>query len=196
MFTGIVTAVGRIESVERQDDRLRLRIKAPYRDLELGESIAVAGVCLTVVEREDDVFAVDAVVTTRSRTRFGEFMPGDPVNLERPLAVGDRLGGHFVQGHVDGLGEVLAVREEADAVLVDIRLPQPVAELSIPHGSITVDGVSMTINAMPEPDVVQIAVIPYTREQTTLGRLVPGVRVHVEGDVLGKFVRQLLHKES
>ena len=196
MFTGIVTAVGRIAKVERQDERFRLWIESPYDDLELGDSVAVAGACLTVVQVHNGTFAVDAIVTTRGRTRLADLGPDDAVNLERPLAVGERLGGHFVQGHVDGVGTVSGVRETEDALLIDIRLPPEVAELSIPHGSIAVDGVSMTINAVPAPDQVQIAVIPFTREHTTLGRLGPGDPVHLEGDMLGKFVRQLLQREQ
>jgi riboflavin synthase len=114
------------------------------------------------------------------------------VNLERALAVGERLGGHFVQGHVDGLGEIVAVRDEQDARLLDVRLPPDVARLSIPHGSIALDGVSLTINAMPAADVIQVALIPFTLEHTTLGARRPGDRVQVEGDMLGKYVRRLL----
>ena len=195
MFTGIVSAVGRIARVEPNAGRFRLWIESPYDDLRLGDSVAVAGACLTVVQVENGTFAVDAVVTTRGRTRFGRLATDDRVNLERPVAVGDRLGGHFVQGHVDGVGSVAAVREFEDALLIDLQLPPDVAELSIPHGSLAVDGVSMTINAIPAPDCAQIAVIPYTREHTTLGALQPGDEVHLEGDMLGKFVRQLLQRE-
>lgn len=192
MFTGIVTARGRVVRVERQPDRLRVSIQAPYRDLVPGESVAVNGACLTVVEVAGECFQVEVVATTRDRTRLGEFVAGDEVNLERALAVGDRLGGHFVQGHVDGLGRVVAVRDREDARLVDLEVPPEVAEVTVLHGSIAVDGVSLTVNAIPEPGRVQVALIPYTRERTTLGRLQPGDRVHLEGDLIGKFVRQLL----
>jgi riboflavin synthase len=120
---------------------------------------------------------------------------GGRVNLERALAVGERLGGHFVQGHVDGVGEVVGVRESEDARLLDVRLPADVAELSVPHGSIAIDGVSLTINAIPAPDVVQVALIPFTMAHTTLGERRPGDRVQVEGDLLGKYTRRLLRKE-
>ena len=192
MFTGIVTEVGKVSAVEREADRLAFTIEAPYDDLVQGDSIAVGGACLTVVERGDNWFKVEAIVTTRSRTWFGDLQVGDEVNLERSLQVGERMGGHFVQGHVDGVGTVRRVEEQADAVLIDIQIPDEVGELSVPHGSITFDGVSLTINATPEPNVVQVALIPYTLEHTTLRNLKPGDPVHVEGDMIGKFVRQLL----
>lgn len=195
MFTGIVTVMGRVVAVEAAGDRVRLRIEAPWDDLDDGESVAVNGACLTVVDRIDGVFAVDAVVTTRRRTRLADLRAGDRVNLERALAVGDRLGGHFVQGHVDGLGDVVAVREDQDALLIDVRVPVDVADLVVPHGSIAVEGVSMTVNAMPAPGVVQLSVVPHTRSHTTLGTMRAGDRVHVEGDLLGKFVKQLLHQD-
>jgi riboflavin synthase len=195
MFTGIVTAMGDVLRAERGPERLALTLRAPYRGLTPGDSIAVNGACLTVVAAADDWFRVDVIVTTRGRTALDTLRPGARVNLERPLAVGDALGGHFVQGHVDGLGEVVAVRDEQDARLLDVRLPPDVAELSIPHGSIALDGVSLTINAMPGPDTVQVALIPFTLQHTTLGERRPGDRVQVEGDMLGKYVRRLLGKD-
>ncbi|HEY2824568.1 MAG TPA: riboflavin synthase [Gemmatimonadales bacterium] len=193
MFTGLVTAVGRVRDVARRGDRVRLTIEAPYRDLEMGESIAVAGACLTVVELADGVFSVDVVTTTRGRTRLADLAAGQSVNLERALRAADRMGGHFVQGHVDAVVEVVAVSDQADALVVDLKVPADLAVLAVPHGSITVDGVSLTVNAIPRPGVVQLSLIPYTRQHTTLGALKAGDRVHVEGDVLGKFVRQLMH---
>ncbi|UCD25616.1 MAG: riboflavin synthase [Gemmatimonadota bacterium] len=192
MFTGIVTEVGKVSAVQREEDRLAFTIEAPYEDLVAGDSIAVSGACLTVVEKGDNWFKVEAIVTTRGRTWFGDLQVGDEVNLERSLQIGDRLGGHFVQGHVDGVGTVRRVEEEADAVLIDIHVPDETAELTVPHGSITFDGVSLTVNATPEPNVVQVALIPYTLEHTTLRNLKPGDPVHIEGDMIGKFVRQLL----
>lgn len=195
MFTGIVTAVGQVERAERSADRLALTLGSPYDDLAVGDSVAVNGACLTVVETDGCTFRVDVIVTTRGRTCLEALRVGDRVNLERPLGVGDRFGGHFVQGHVDGLGEVLALRDVADARLVDLRLPPDVAELSVPHGSIALDGVSLTINAIPAPDTIQVALIPYTLEATTLGSWRVGDRIQVEGDMLGKYVRRLLRKE-
>ncbi|NIM52055.1 MAG: riboflavin synthase [Gemmatimonadales bacterium] len=196
MFTGIVTACGTVSRVDRDGDRLALTIEAPYPDLAVGDSIAVDGACLTIVETGDGWFRVEAVVTTRGRTRFGEMEVGERVNLERAMGAADRFGGHFVQGHVDGVGEVLGVRPEADAVLVDIAVPEDVAEVSVLYGSIAVDGVSMTVNAVPQPGVVQLSVIPYTREHTTMGSYRAGDRVHLEGDMIGKYVRQLLEQRG
>jgi riboflavin synthase len=192
MFTGIVTARGRITTVKRQPDRLKLTIRSPYEDLVPGDSVAVNGACLTVVEADGGCFAVEVVTTTRGRTRLAELREGDEVNLERALAVGDRLGGHFVQGHVDGLGTVTAVKRSEDALLVDIDLPEEVLDVTVLHGSIAVDGVSLTVNAIPQPGRIQVSLIPFTLGQTTLGGLKPGDRVHIEGDMIGKFVRQLV----
>jgi riboflavin synthase len=192
MFTGIVTACGTVSQVDRDGDHLAITIQAPYADLAIGESIAVNGACLTVVDRAVGWFRVEAVATTRGRTRFGDITPGSRVNLERAMVAGDRFGGHLVQGHVDGVGEVVAMRPAADALLVDIAIPDEVASVTVLHGSITVDGVSMTVNAIPDRGVVQISIIPFTREHTTLGALKPGDGVHLEADVIGKYVRQVL----
>ncbi len=192
MFSGIVTARGRVVAAERTRDHLKLSIRAPYPDLAAGESIAVSGACLTVVEANGGCFTVDVVTTTRGRTRLADLREGDEVNLERALSVGDRLGGHFVQGHVDGLGTVAARRQSEDAVLVDIDVPAELAEVTVLHGSITVDGVSLTVNAVPTPRRIQVALIPFTLEYTTLGSLKAGDRVHLEGDMIGKFVRHLV----
>lgn len=197
MFTGLVSAVGVVKRVEaRKGGRVELTIAAPWEDLAVGESIAVAGACLTVIAHEPGAFRVEAIVTTRGRTRMGDLAEGDRVNLERALAVGDRLGGHFVQGHVDGLGEVMAVTPHEDAVLVEVRVPDDVWPLCVPHGSITLDGVSLTINAMPAQGTVQVALIPHTRDHTTLGTLAPGDPLHVEGDLLGKYVRRLMDERD
>ncbi len=196
MFTGIVTAQGSVAAVAAEGDRLKLTIEAPFEDLAMGESIAVNGACLTVMELEPGNFSVEAVVTTRERTTLGDMAAGSRVNLERALAVGDRLGGHFVQGHVDGVAEVVRVTPREDAVLIDVRVPHDVMSVSVLHGSIAVDGVSMTVNALPEPGVVQLSVIPFTCEHTTLGSLGVGDRVHVEGDMLGKFVKQLFEMRA
>ena len=197
MFTGIVSAVGRIAKATRdrgngkRETGLTLAIRAPYKGIKQGESIAVNGACLTVERVLKGGFAVHVVETTEGRTLFGEYTVGRPVNLERALRASDRLGGHIVQGHVDGVAVVERVARAGDAWIFDLRVPQAVREISIPHGAVTVDGVSLTINDLPGPDSVQISLIPFTREHTTLGTLRVGDRVHVEGDVLGKYVRQL-----
>jgi len=169
-----------------------LRIRAPYRGLKKGESVAVNGACLTVERVVKGGFTVHVVQTTEGRTLFAEYAAGRRVNLERALRATDRLGGHFVQGHVDGVGTVARVAEQqGDALLLDIRVPPEVDEATVAHGSIAVDGVSLTVNARPAKGVIQVSLIPFTRAQTTLGALQRGDRVHVEGDLLGKYVRQL-----
>ena len=192
MFTGIVTAVGRVRRATPSQGGVDLTIGAPYRGLRPGESVAVNGACLTVTARGRGWFRVHAVTTTLGRTLCAGYAAGQRVNLERALRAGDRFGGHFVQGHVDGVAAVVAVREADDALLVDLELPQDVARFIIPHGSITVDGVSMTISEMLRPGVIQMSVVPWTRRHTTLGALRSGDEVHVEGDVLGKYVDRLL----
>lgn len=194
MFTGIVTAVGTIATT-RQDERgLELTIAAPYEDLEPGESIAVDGACLTVeiASSPSWTFTVHIVGPSLDRTLFRGYAIGRRVNLERALRVGDRMGGHIVQGHVDGTGSVLRVEQEGDSWLVDIEVPPAIAAVTIPLGSITVDGVSLTVNATPAPGQVQVSLIPFTLQHTTLGERRPGSQVHLEGDVLGKYVAALL----
>jgi riboflavin synthase len=194
MFTGIVDSIGRIDAVSLNNGAA-LRIKARYRGVKKGESIAVNGACLTVERVVKGGFTVHAVATTLGRTLIGEWRRGRAVNLERALRAGDRLGGHFVQGHVDGVGTVERVAAADDALLIDIRVPREVTETTVLHGAITVDGVSLTVNALPRGEggagVVQVSLVPFTREHTTLGGLASGDRVHVEADVLGKYVRQL-----
>ena len=197
MFTGIVSAVGRVAKATREagngkpETGLTLTVRASFKGVKRGESIAVNGACLTVERVLKGGFTVHVVETTAGRTLLGEYAVGRPVNLERALRAADRLGGHFVQGHVDGVALVERVTQVEDAWIYDLRVPRSVREISIPHGAITVDGVSLTINDLPGPDSVQISLIPFTRAHTTLGTLRVGDRVHVEGDVLGKYVRQL-----
>ena len=190
MFTGIVDAVGRIDAV-RVNNGVELRVKASYKGVKKGESIAVNGACLTVEKVVKGAFTVHAVETTLGRTLIREWQKGRAVNLERALLAGDRFGGHFVQGHVDGVGTVEGIAEVDDAMLVDIRVPPEVAEKTVLHGAVTVDGVSLTVNALAEESIVQVSLVPFTRDHTTLGKLASGDRVHVEADVLGKYVRQL-----
>jgi riboflavin synthase len=189
MFTGIVTAVGTVEAAEAGDAGLELTISSPYRGLAAGESIAVDGACLTVEQARAGRFGVHIVTTSLARTAFGAYRAGRRVNLERALRAADRLGGHLVQGHVDGVGTVERMHDEGDARLLDLTVPPAVAEVSIPLGSITVDGVSLTVNAMPAAGVIQVSLIPFTLQHTTLGERRPGDRVQLEGDTIGKYVR-------
>jgi riboflavin synthase len=194
MFTGIITAVGTVETQNRSSGGLELSIACPFADLTLGESIAVDGACLTVQEIQPDGFTVHVVPTTLDRTGFGAYRQGRRVNLERALRVGDRLGGHLVQGHVDGMGKVLEVVQREDVRLLDIQVPDQVANVSLPLGSITVDGVSLTVNAIPAFSVIQISLIPFTLQHTTLDERRTGDRVHLEGDTIGKYVAALLRR--
>jgi riboflavin synthase len=192
MFTGLITDVGTIDRVQSTAAGREFRIRTSYRDLSAGESIAVSGACLTVREFGDGWFTAAAVLTTLGRTTMGDWDVGHRVNLERALAAGDRLGGHMVQGHVDAVAEVLSVEKIADALLVDIAIPPQLAPLVVLHGSIAVDGVSLTVNAIPDPNIVQLSLIDFTLKATTLGALRPGHRVQVEADVIGKYVQRLV----
>lgn len=196
MFTGLVDDVGTIMHVATTAAGRELRIRTRYVDLTDGESIAVNGACLTVREHgveSDGIgwFVVAAVVTTLDRTNIAAWHIGTRVNLERAMRLGDRLGGHMVLGHVDDLGVVTSTATQGDAWLVDIELPRVLRPLMVAHGSITVDGVSLTVNELL-PNGVQLSIIEYTKRHTTLGDLVAGARVHVEADVLAKHVERLL----
>ena len=192
MFTGLVDDVGVVERVERTEAGRELRVASRYTGLTTGESIAVNGACLTVLEHGAGWFTVAAIVTTLGRTTIGDWEAGRRVNLERALRLGDRLGGHMVQGHVDGVGTVERVHRRDDALLVDVRLPDDLESLMVPHGSVTIDGVSLTVNALPAPGILQLSLIEYTWTHTTLGALRAGDVVHVEADMIGKYVRQLV----
>ncbi len=196
MFTGLVDDVGTITHVADTPAGRELRIRCRYTDLVDGESIAVNGACLTVrehgVERDGSGwFTVAAVITTLGRTTIEQWQQAATVNLERAMRLGDRLGGHMVLGHVDDLGLVARTEQVGDAWLVDVVLPVALRPLMVAHGSITVNGVSLTVNALLD-DGVQLSIIEYTKRHTTLGELVAGDRVHVEADVLAKHVERLL----
>jgi riboflavin synthase len=195
MFTGIVTEVGTVRKAVRTGAGLDLTIASAYQDLEPGESIAVDGACLTVESAIPDAFSVHVVGTSLGRTRFADYAQGRRVNLERALRMGDRLGGHLVQGHVDGIGTVESLEERDDAWLVSLSVPEEIARVSVSLGSITVDGVSLTVNAKPGPDRIQISLIPFTLQHTTLGERRPGDRVHLEADTIGKYVQSLMEEQ-
>lgn len=218
MFSGIVEDVGRIIGVTelRGGRRFRIRTRIPVEDLEKGASVAVDGACLTVVAYEeaplpDDlprppelapegeerdgsrtVFDVEAIGTTLSRTVAESYEEGSEVNLERARTLGDRLEGHLVQGHVDGLATLEEVRQEGIHHVLDLNLPEEVWRGTILHGSITLNGISLTVNALQAPNRCQVAIIPYTWTHTNLSTLAPGDAVNVEGDLIGKYVGRYL----
>jgi len=189
MFTGIVTDVGRIRSVRETNRDRRYEIETAYdvANLDLGASISHAGCCLTVVEKGQGWFAVEVSGETLSKTTLGELQEGARVNLERAAKLGDEMGGHVVSGHVDGVGEVLSVQAEGGSHRVRIRVPRPLHRVIAPKGSITVEGVSLTVNEV-EDDVFGVNIIPHTWDLTTLGQLTPGSRVNLEIDMLARYL--------
>lgn len=189
MFTGIVREVGAVAAF----DGARLVVAAPETaaDAAVGDSVSVAGVCLTVVETAEGRLAFDVVPETLSRTGLAGLEPGGAVNLELSLRVGDRLGGHVVQGHIDAVGRVRSIATDGDSRRMWIDAPQAVLGYCIEKGSVAVDGVSLTISAFDD-DAFEVALIPHTLTVTTLGRLEPGDEVNLEADVLGKVVERLL----
>jgi riboflavin synthase len=192
MFTGIITDIGRVVAAEEKGD-LRLRIACGYEmeSVDLGASIACSGVCLTVVDKGPDWFAVDLSGETLSRTAPGLWAEGARLNLERSLRLGDELGGHIVTGHVDGLGEVVAAEPSGDSVVVAIAAPDSLAPYIAAKGSIAVDGASLTVNEV-EGGRFTVNVIPHTAQQTTLDGLVPGRRVNLEIDILARYIGRML----
>ena len=206
MFTGLVDDVGTIERVASTDAGRELHVRCRYDDLGAGESIAVNGVCLTVLEPAAGRFSCAAVATTLAVTTIGEWTQGRRVNLERALRVGDRLGGHFVQGHVDGVGRVVRVEQDGDALILDLGVPGEIGDFMVDRGSVAVDGVSLTIKESrtgalkpqrsfrltKETPIIQVSIIEYTREHTTLGSLREGDSVHIEADMLAKHMQKLM----
>jgi riboflavin synthase len=193
MFTGLVTDVATVERVAPRQGGARLTLRPdrmPVADLVLGESIACSGPCLTVAEVAGGAITFDAVPETLSRTTVGGWRAGTRVNLERALAIGDRLGGHLVQGHVDAVGEVLARAREGDGARLTISLPAVIAPLVAEKGSIAIDGVSLTV-ARAHRDRFEVALIPETLARTTLGAAAQGTRVNLEADVLARHVARL-----
>ena len=189
MFTGLVREVGTVLSMD--GGRLTLDAPVTARDAQPGDSVAVDGVCLTVVERGDATLAFDAVPETLSRTSLGTLEHGSRVNLEPALRAGDALGGHYVQGHVDGVGTVRSVEPEGDGKRIWLDAPPGILRYVVEKGSIAVQGTSLTV-AATDGDGFAVALIPHTLEETTLDRLAPADRVNLEADVLAKYVEKLL----
>lgn len=192
MFTGLVDDVGVIEQVSATDAGREFRVQCRYDDLRDGESIALDGACLTVRDHGAGWFTAAAVVTTLERTAIGSWSQGRRVNLERAMRPSDRLGGHIVQGHVDAVGRVQSIVKRDDAWIIHVRVPADIERLLVPHGSIAVDGVSLTVNDLPEPGVLGLSIIEYTWRHTTIADRLRGDEVHLECDVIGKFVQHLL----
>ena len=190
MFTGLVEEVGEVVSLENA--RLVAAARLVSADATDGASIAVNGVCLTVVRRGDERLEFDLGPETLARTTLGDLAPGDPLNLERPLRLGGLVGGHLVQGHVDGVGVVTGMTRDGDSARLRVECPdETLAALLIPQGSVAVDGVSLTVAAL-DARAFEIMLIPHTLAQTTLGWLKPGKRVNLEMDMIGKYVHRVL----
>jgi riboflavin synthase len=189
MFTGIVTEVGRVRAIRdtNRDRRFEIASGFDLASVDIGASISHAGVCLTVVEKGPDWFAVEVSGETLAVTTLGDWQEGRRVNLERAARLGDELGGHIVSGHVDGIGEVVSVEEEGGSHRVLIRAPRPLHRFIAPKGSITVEGVSLTVNEV-EDDTFGVNLIPHTWDVTTLGELKPGSRVNLEIDMLARYL--------
>jgi riboflavin synthase len=193
MFTGLVEEVGRVLRVAPASRGARLSVHAPLvrEGLRVGDSVSVSGACLTAVALGEDAFEVDAVAETLRRTALGELADGDPVNLERAMRLGERLGGHLVQGHVDGTGTVAGARREGESVVLAIAAPADLMRYVVEKGSVAVDGVSLTVAAR-RADGFDVALIPHTMAMTTLGPDAVGRRVNLEADLVAKYVEALL----
>ena len=189
MFTGIITDVGRVRAVAQTDRDRRFEVETGFdtATIDIGASVSHAGCCLTVVEKGAGWFAVEVSAETLSKTTLGAWHPGTRVNLERAARVGDELGGHIVSGHVDGVGEVVSVHSEGGSHRVRIRAPRPLHRYIAPKGSITIEGVSLTVNEV-EDDVFGVNLIPHTWDVTTLGAMAPGVQVNLEIDMLARYL--------
>lgn len=196
MFTGLVDDIGVIEHVARTTAGRRLRLACSYEDLTEGESVALNGACLTIGSHGPRWFEVAAIETTLGRTTIGEWREGRRVNLERAMRADGRFGGHLVLGHVDGVARVQQVARLGDATVIDLSMDAELSELMVPHGSLTADGVSLTVNELPTAGTVQVSLIEHTLQHTTLGSLTAGDRVHVEADIIGKYVRRLLEAQA
>lgn len=194
MFTGLVETVGRVVGREEFEEGIRFRATAPDLAGELGDgdSLSIDGVCHTVFEASSEGFCWESIRTTLSRTTLGEVELDRPINLERAIRAGEPMGGHLVQGHVDGVGEMTEVERAGETVFLRFRMPPEVARLTVLYGSIAMDGISLTVNRLFQ-DVAEVAIIPYTWSHTNVSRLAPGSRVNLEADLVGKYVDQLLH---
>ena len=198
MFTGIIQAVGKIEALTLQGGDLRLSIDTgtlPLQDVKVGDSLCVSGCCLTVIAKRESGFDADVSKETLSLTTLGDLKAGSPVNLEKSLTMATPLGGHIVSGHVDGLGTIKSRREEARSVRFDIQVPAAIKKYIAHKGSVSVDGVSLTVNKVQD-DVFDVNIIPHTLAHTTFGRYQPGSRVNLEVDVVARYVERMLGERA
>ena len=191
MFTGIVEEVGSV--VRISENGMTIQAATVLEDLKIGDSVAVNGACLTAVSRSDTGFEVDLSPETMRRTALGDLASGSPVNLERALRASDRLGGHIVQGHVDGAGRIMSTREEGDSIVFRVRAPKRLMPYVVEKGFIAVDGISLTVVKRGASSFT-LAIIPYTLHNTNLKALSNGVRVNLEADILAKYVENLLDR--
>jgi riboflavin synthase len=192
MFTGIVNELGRVESIDSSGQGARLRVRAELaNELSEGDSVSVNGACLTATSTGEDVFEADVMNQTLSLTSLGDLEPGSPVNLELALRPSDRLGGHVVQGHVDGTATAAEITDDGFARRLRVELPGELLPYVVERGSIAIEGVSLTVAGLDDP-VVEVSLIPETLERTTLGNVQPGARLNVECDVLARYVRRQL----
>ena len=198
MFTGIVEDVGIIRGMNKKSKDVIFSIspnKLDVRELKPGESIAINGTCLTVIGIEKRIFNVEASLETLSKTNLSKLKVGSKVNLERSLRVGDRMGGHIVNGHIDGVGRVVAVKKRANSKEMWISLPKGLSKYAVEKGSIAVDGVSLTINKVLG-NQFSVNIIPYTQDETIFNEFKPGNQVNIEGDIVGKYVEKFLLGEG
>lgn len=193
MFTGIIEELGKVLAIEEQQDAIRLTIGASkvLDDLGRGDSISCSGTCLTAIEIDDKGFTADVMLETLKRSSLSEVKVGDPINLERAMSAKTRFGGHVVQGHVDGVGEVVSREPSENWEWVRIRIPHELMKYVVHKGSITLDGISLTVNEI-DGDIVGVSLIPETLKVTTLGYKQPGAKVNVEADVLAKHIERLM----
>ena len=194
MFTGIVEELGSVAAIDVDGERARLHIRADevLRDAQVGDSVSVSGCCLTVTDLSDEGFATDLMAETLRATALGQLRTGTPVNLERAMRADTRFGGHLVQGHVDGVGQVVDRHEQPGTVFLTVSAPTELERYLVVKGSVTVAGVSLTIVDLPGPTTFRIGLIPHTCEVTTLGGLQVGDHVNLEVDVIAKYVERLL----
>ncbi len=197
MFTGLITDIGRLQSLEPLEKGARLGIETAYpmAEVAIGASIACSGVCLTVVDKGADWFAVDVSAETLAMSTLDDWQPGRHINLERSLRLGDELGGHIVSGHVDGVAEIADRRPDGEATRFTIRPPDALAHFIAPKGSVALDGVSLTVNEVGAAGF-GVCIIPHTAAVTTFGELAPGARVNLEIDMLARYVARLLERDK